>query len=192
MLRNISTLLLLAAFTFACNDEGPIGPEGPRGPQGEPGINGEEAYTFEWEATFQGPDYKVFLSFPDDFNMRISDVVLVYALWDVENVNGEDLEVWRQLPQTIVDANGILQYNFDFTISDVSVFLEADYSPSILGPEFTDDWLLRAVVVRAQFEENGRIASDYSDYNAVMERFGLKVAPVGDQYKNIARPSVEE
>ena len=191
MLRNIFILLLVAAFTFACGDEGPIGPEGPRGPQGEPGINGEEAYTFDWNATFEGPNYEVILPFPDNFDMRVDDVALVYALWDVQNVDGQDLEVWRQLPQTIVNDDGILQYNFDFTIGDVAVFMEADYPLSILGPDFTDDWLLRVVVVPSQSEDNGRIATDYSDLQAVAEKYGLKFNPVADQYKKIVRPTVE-
>lgn len=191
MSRNIFTLLILALFTFACDDEVP-GPQGPPGPKGDPGIDGEEAYTFEWEADFVDPEYRVLLSFPENFSMRESDVVLVYALWEVETVNGQDLEIWRQLPQSILTEEGLVQYNFDFTISDVEVFIEAEFSPSTLGPDFTDDWLLRAVVIPAQFEENGRFVTDYSDYRAVVERFGLTDAPpVADKYKNIVRPSVE-
>ena len=191
MLRNIFTLLILAAFALACSDEGPIGPEGPRGPQGEPGLDGEEAYTFEWIADFTDPDYLVFLPFPPDFTMLESDVVLVYALWDTDVVDGKELEVWRQLPQNILTDDGLLQYNFDFTTSYVAAFMEAEFDLSILGPDYTDDWVLRAVVIPAQFEETARMTTDYSDYRAVAEKFGLTVAPVADKYKNIVRPSAE-
>ena len=194
MLRNIFFLIVLATFTFACGDDGPIGPEGPRGPQGEPGLDGrdgEEAFSFDFNVTFTAPDYRAIYVFPDNFELREFDVVLVYALWEVQVVDGQDVLVWRQLPQTIVDNNGILQYNFDFTLDDVSVFMEGDYDLSVLGPEFTDDWLMQAVVVPTQSGQNGRFAADYSDFYDVVERFNLKVAPVPDRYKDMVRPPVE-
>ncbi|MDN5213607.1 hypothetical protein QQ020_16160 [Fulvivirgaceae bacterium BMA12] len=189
MLRNILTLLILSTFAFACTDEVPVpGPPGPEGLPGVDGKDGEEAYTFEWIVDFEDPDYSVLLPFPDDFTMLDSDVALVYALWDTETVDGEELEIWRQLPQNIFTDDGLLQYNFDFTVSDVSVFLDAEFPLSTLGPNFTDDWVLRVVVIPAQFENNGRLATDYSDYRAVAERFGLTVNPVPDKYKKIKRP----
>ena len=186
MLRNIFTLLILAAFSFACTDE--VAVPGPQGPPGEPGLNGEEAYTFEWIFDFESPDYAVLLPFPDDFTMLDSDKVLVYALWGTETVDGQEQDIWRLLPQNIFTDDGLLQYNFDFTISNVSVFMDAEFPLSILGPDFTDDWVMRVLVIPAQLQENGRLVGDYSDYKEVAERFGLTVNPVADKYKKIDRP----
>lgn len=190
MLRNIFTLLIISSFMFSC-DEGPQGPQGFDGPQGPQGEAGEEGFTFEYVVDFQDPDYSVLLSFPIEFTMLESDVAVVYALWGTEIVEGTELEIWRQLPQTVFTDNGLLQYNFDFTIADVSVFLESEFPLSTLGPDLTDDWVIRVVVLPAQFENNGRIATDFSDYYKVVEEFGLVNKPVDDKYKNIPRPSVK-
>lgn len=173
----------------ACNNEGPPGPEGPQGPQGPAGPQGptgQEAFTFEFEFDFTAPEYSVILPFPSDFNMLESDMALVYLLWGQENIGGEVLDIWRALPQTLFIEDGIVQYNFDFTRVDVSVFLEASFPRNQLGPEFTDDWIGRVVVIPAQF--SGRVSIDYSDYYAVAEHFGLPLNPVSLTRPPVARP----
>ena len=187
MLRNIFTLLIISGILISC--EGPIGPPGPTGQDGLDGLdglNGEEAYTFEFTADFISPDFSVLYEFPSSFTMLDSDVALVYALWGEE----DGLEIWRQLPQSIFTVDGLLQYNFDFTVVDVSVFMEADFDMDVLGANYTDDWLFRVVVIPAQFQ-NGRMANDFADYYEVVERFGLTANPVDVKYKNIVRPPVE-
>ncbi len=191
MLRNILTLFILSAFLFSCG-EGPQGLPGPQGPEGPQGEAGSEGFTFEWEVDFVAPDYNALLSFPSDFTMLESDVAIVYALWGTETVNGTDLEIWRQLPQTVFTDDGLLLYNYDFTVSDVSVFMESDFSLSVLGPNLTDDWIFRVVVIPAQFHDNARTTTDFSNYYEVVEKFGLVNKPVDAKYKNIERPEVKE
>ncbi|MDN5203675.1 hypothetical protein QQ008_19960 [Fulvivirgaceae bacterium BMA10] len=194
MRRIIYTIAILVFGMYSCEvgPEGPPGPVGPVGPIGPEGAKGEEGFTFEYIIDFEAPDYQVFLPFPDDFQVLDSDVVLVYLLWGQEEVNGEMLEIWRALPQTLITEDGLLQYNFDFTVSDVSLFLEADFPRSNLGPEMLNEWVARIVVVPAQFVETGRTASDYSDYKEVVKRFGLVDTPVDQKYLSIKRPAVKE
>lgn len=174
-LRFILPLLLLGACTF--EGTGPQGPVGPQGPEGPAGRDGEEAYVFEYsQVNFTSPDYRVFLEFPESFQMLESDMVLVYMLWGVEDFGNGPTDIWRQLPQSQINEFGWMQYNFDFTRYDVSVFIEADFNKDILGAAFTDDWVVRTVVIPGQF--GGRSNVDYSDYHAVVEAFGLKKLPI--------------
>jgi len=189
-MKPLSILCTLMVITlFSC--QGPTGPEGPRGdqgPQGNPGADGLEGFTFEYIVDFTAPDYASTLTFPETFQMLESDVALVYFLWG--NDNG--LDIWRQIPQTLLLNEGTLLYNFDFTMNDVLVFMEADFDMSILGADFTDDWIVRVVVVPAQFANNGRIAGvDLSDYYAVKEYFNLIDRPVDEYYQSIKRPEVK-
>ncbi len=194
MLRNIFTLFILSAFLFSCSEgpQGLPGPQGPQGPEGPQGEAGSEGFTFEWEVDFVAPDFNALLSFPSDFTMLESDVAIVYALWGTETVDGQELEIWRQLPQTVFTDDGLLLYNFDFTVSDVSVFMESDFPLTVLGPNLTDDWIFRVVVIPSQFNDNGRVSTDFSNYYEVVERFGLVHKPVDEKYKNIQRPAVKE
>lgn len=155
-------------------NQGPIGPQGPmgpQGPQGPQGAAGESGYVFEYEnVNFTSPDYEVFLTFPNDFEVLTSDVVLTYFLWDVQTIDGQEVDVWRQLPQVLFTEFGTLQYNFDFTIYDVRLFLDGNFSLDLLPASYTDQWIVRVVIVPGDFV-NGRV--DLSNYNDVKEMLGL-------------------
>jgi hypothetical protein len=160
----------------SCIDDnvGPAGPQGPEGPQGNDGPKGDSGFVFEYEeVNFTAPDFEVFLPFPNDFESLSSDVALVYLLWDVVDVDGVDTEVWRQIPQTILTDDGILQYNFDFTVGDVRLFMDADFDPGLLGAADTDDWVVRVVIVPGDFWNSaGRVSSELP-YNELKEILGL-------------------
>lgn len=186
MKSSLIILLILVITLLSCEGPvGPIGPQGNPGPQGDPGADGLEGFTFEYIVDFTSPEYAATLTFPESFQMLDSDVALVYFLWGTEN----EMDIWRQLPQTLILNEGLLQYNFDFTLGDVLVFMEADFDMSVLGAEYTDEWIARVVVVPAQFADNGRIAGvDFSDYHAVIEHFNLQDNPVDEKYRSIKRP----
>jgi hypothetical protein len=77
-----------------------------------------------------------------------SDVVLVYHLYGV--VNGED--VWRLMPQTYyMSDGGALDYNFDFTVNRVKIFLGADFNLNTLSSTWTQNQTFRIVIVPAGF-----------------------------------------
>jgi hypothetical protein len=170
------SLLFLGSCTFNGQDgaPGPQGPRGPQGPAGQDGKDGEEAYVFEYvDLTFSASnEYSLLLEFPEDFQMLESDKVLVYFLYSDPNADEPDL--WRALPQTEFTDFGTLIYNYDFTIFDVALFLDANFDLNLLGATYTDNWIARVVVVPGQFP-NGRTAEqvDLKDYDAVMEYYGL-------------------
>lgn len=171
--QQLLSLTILSIVLFSCSNasEGPAGPPGPEGPEGQPG---ESAYVFEYSnVDFVSPDYEVILPYPEDFEGISSDVALVYLLWDVTTDNeGNQLEVWRQLPQTIQTSFGDINYNFDFTTVDVRVFIVPEFDPINLEPIDTDDWVVRTVIIPGSYW-GGRTTIDYSDYNAVKEALGL-------------------
>ncbi len=151
-----------------------MGPQGPQGPDGPQGPAGESGYVFEYEdVDFTAPEYEVFLPFPNDFESLSSDVALVYLLWDVVKVDGVDTEVWRQVPQTLLTNQGTLQYNFDFSMVDVRLFMDADFSMDILGANDTDDWIVRVVIVPGNFWNSARTSSGDIPYNDLKEMLGL-------------------
>jgi len=182
MKRLIPFLVVFAVVLAAC--EGPVGPVGPQGAPGVPGQDGVniESFVFEYEdVDFVAPDYSVFLPYPD-FSALNSDVTLAYLLWDVVDIDGEAVDVWRALPQTILTEDGMIQYGYDFTRYDAQVFLSTDFDPSLLEPIDTDDWIVRIVVVPGKFfDANGKMENiDLSDYRAVIDAMGVAYKPVSN------------
>jgi len=170
LFTGISLAFVISFSSCYIQDNGPIGPIGPQGLQGAPGESG---FVFEWEnVNFTAPDYDVVLAYPNNFEPLNSDVALVYLLWDIQEIDGEDVEIWRALPQTLLTSDGLLQYNYDFTKYDVRLFLDAEFSLDLLTAIDTDEWVVRVVVVPGDFwSASGRI--DTSNYYEVAEALGL-------------------
>ena len=96
------------------------------------------------------------------------------------------MDIWRALPQTVFTNNGLIQYNYDFTRYDVSLFLNTDFDTDLLQPIDTDDWIVRVVVIPGQFvTAGGKMAAiDFNDYYAVMEAMGVENKSVAHEYNN--------
>lgn len=182
-MKNAFLLLAYLSITilFSCS-ETVVGPEGPRGlqgndgPQGIPGEGGSYVFEFESINFTAGNDYRVILPY-ENFDGLTSDVSLVYFLWGESEETGA--EIWRLLPQMVLfDDGGILNYNFDFTAGDASVFLQANFPLAELGAIDTDNWVARVVVIPGKFWESNRV--DMSDYYAVTEMMGVQ-NPIKDR-----------
>ena len=183
-MKKIYTLNLIAALAFIINGctgpEGPVGQQGPQGPKGDQGPAGESSYVFEFDnINFTAPDYDVLLTYPSSFEGFASDVTMVYLLWGTDQVNGETVDIWRPLPQSIFKSGGQLVYNFDFTKNDVRLFLTADFSLDGLTAIDTDDWVARVVVVPGNFWTSARLDPSIG-YNDLMELLKLNGISVVD------------
>ena len=160
---NLLILALFGMFVFqACE-----GPEGPQGIPGEPGVN-ILGTTYEVEMDFTSANnYGEFFDFTEP--LVDGDALLVYML--EESPLAEGTFGWRLLPQTFYFDEGILVYNFDYTLEDFSIFM--DDSPidfSQLDPYYTTDVVFRVVVVPSDLI-SARI--DYTDYEATMDLLNI-------------------
>ena len=169
--------LLVAVAMFA----GCRGEQGPPGPPGEDGLDGNLFLpsVFEITGDFSADnDYSLYYEFPNTIEVFESDIVLVYILWEeAENEDGETLDVWRLLPQTIILNEGILQYNYDHTFVDVQIFLDGNIDFGTLLPAEVNDQVFRIVVLPADFAAQNKLA-DIEDFNLMMKSLGLNPALV--------------
>lgn len=174
VMRKISIVLtaLLSIFILSC-----VGPAGPPGYDGRDGINGQDGVNIlgnviDIEGDFIPDDYSIFYEFPQTVEVFETDVVLVYILWEqTEDGNGEPVDIWRLLPQTRLLDQGILQYNYDYTFFDVSIFLESDFDLGTLPPGDTDAQVFRIAILPAEFAIGSKL--DRSNINAVMATLGV-------------------
>ncbi len=168
--------LMLSFSSCFIGDDGDVGPVGPRGDQGLQGEPGEEAFVFDYEGvSFTGPDYQVVLPYADDFVALDSDVTLVYFKWGEDEVDGEIVEVWRSLPQTIIDGERLIQYSFDWTIFDVKLLMSANFPLDELTAIDTDNWVVRLVVVPGKYWNGRREVPSYEDLKSL---YNLPERPV--------------
>lgn len=162
-------LFALAAISMAT-----VSCEGPEGPMGASGNDGLLAEVFEVNANFiNNPDeYLAYREFYD-LNPAIytSDNILVYELSEV--VNGSD--VWKLLPQIYTFNQGIMQYNYDFTAHDFSIFIDANFDRATLPSAFRNNKVFRIVIVPGEFSNRQR---QITDYNEVVEKYNIKESDI--------------
>ncbi len=169
-MKTLAGILLFIAVLAFTSCEGPAGP---------PGEDGDSfiGSVFEIEGDFNdGNDYSILYDFPSNFEIYDTDVVLVYILWELSN--GTD--VWRLMPQTVAlktiypdyPETDVLEYNFDYTLNDVRIFLEGTMDMTTLLPDETDNQVFRIVVLPADFAAKKSI--DIYDYNSIIKVSGIK------------------
>ncbi len=165
-MKKITTILLILAAVIITSCEGPMGPPGLPGQDGDALIG----TIFEIEGDFTPQDeYRLYFDFPNDFVIYDTDIVLVYILWEVV----EGMDVWRLMPQTVVLNEGIIQYNFDYTVNDVQVFLEFTIPEDDLHEDETDNQVFRIAVLPADFMANKSF--DENDFNSILKSPELKL-----------------
>ena len=114
-----------------------------------------------------GNGYSALLDFPH--TIYSSDMVLVYRLFDV--INGAD--VWRSLPQTVYLNQGELDYNFDFTRSDINIFLDSNFDLNTLSSSWAQNQVFRIVIIPGYLTNKNSKTIDFNNYNAVVKAFNI-------------------
>lgn len=168
-MKTFATLLIiLLAISFnACK-----GPRGLPGLDGKPGVDGESflGTVFEIEDDFTlTNEYNLRYEFPSSFKVYDTDIVLVYMLWETIHYNDNTYDdVWRLMPQTRIfntqEGTLLLQYNFDYTLYDVQIFLDGDVDFRTLSPGDLENQIFRIVVLPADFAAQANV----NNYNSVI------------------------
>ncbi len=166
------TLILGVLLTFLLTSC--TGSDGRNGLDGFDGKDGENGKVIDIKGDFTTQnDYSIFYEFPQSIEVFETDVVLVYILFDqTEDGNGEIVDIWRLLPQTLILPQGLLQYNYDHTFLNVNIFLDADFDLGTLLAGDTDQQVFRIAVIPAS--STGKSAVDKSNIDAVMRSLGIE------------------
>ncbi|MBU4537425.1 MAG: hypothetical protein L6264_12925 [Weeksellaceae bacterium] len=100
-----------------------------------------------------------------------TDVVLVYRQSGTDNGN----PIWQQIPRTLFLNEGELDYDFDFTKSDVLIKAGGTINFATQTPAFVNSYLnnqrFRIVLVPASQGKNANL--DYSDYQSVIRYYNI-------------------
>lgn len=165
-MKKILTLFAVVGLIVFSSCEGPEGPVGPVGPPGESEVFELKNVNFAF-STQAG--YNIY----QNLNPLIlpSDVILIYRLAGTVNPT---TPIWQQIPKTLYNSKGELDYDFDFSKQDFTIYADGNYDLS-LTPEFLNNQTFRIVIVPGYFSGTGKSVNkaDYSDYNAVIKKYNI-------------------
>jgi hypothetical protein len=160
------------------------GPTGPPGPPGFDGIDGQDGVNilgqvYDIVGDFTPPNYSIFSEFAIDapsVEVFETDVVLVYILTGQVSDPSGPIDVWELLPQTRFFNQGILIYNYDYTFTDVNIFLESNFDLGTLPPDFTDNQIFRIAILPA--DGAGKTGLDTSNMQEVLDYLGVEESEI--------------
>jgi hypothetical protein len=105
-----------------------------------------------------------------EFNPQIyaSDVVLIYRMSDLIN---SSTPVWQLIPRTVYLNEGELDYDFDFSKQDFTIYAGGTFNLE-LTPGYIYNQTFRIVIVPGYFSKTVNNV-DVKDYKAVIEYYNI-------------------
>ena len=105
------------------------------------------------------------------FNPQIfaSDVVLIYRLSGTINSN---TPIWQSIPRTLFLPQGELDYDFDFSREDFTIYAGGTYNLANT-PNFIQNQTFRIVIIPGFFSNRNSNNLNLTDYNAVIAAYGI-------------------
>lgn len=149
-------------FFFSC--------EGDQGPPGPPGLDGGLIVGQMFERTVDFTlenEFSYWVDFPNTVEVLPTDIVMIY----IEDVVQDGARVWKPLPHSIYfDDGAILEYSFDYTALDYSIFLNGNVDLNSLDNSFTVNKRFRIAILPADDVENINL----NNMESLMEAVRLK------------------
>lgn len=80
--------------------------------------------------------------------------------------------IWQQIPRTLYLPQGELDYDFDFSKEDFTIYAGGTYDLATT-PSYITNETFRIVIVPGYFSNKMAHKVDLSDYNAVVKAFNI-------------------
>jgi hypothetical protein len=144
---------------------------GPQGPQGNPGQDGLLAEVFELKNVNFGYNATDGYTIYQTLNPNIygSDNILIYRMTGTIN---STTPIWQSIPRTLFLQQGELDYDFDFSKQDFTIYAGGTYNLA-LTPAYINNQTFRIVIVPGAFSGKSTKSVDFSDYNAVIKYYNI-------------------
>ena len=106
--------------------------------------------------------------------ISLSDIVLIYRL---SGTIDPSTPIWQSIPRTLYLEQGELDYDFDFSKEDFTIYAGGTYDLS-LTPIYLSNQTFRIVIVPGFFSNKTNSTVDLSDYNAVVKAYNIKESKI--------------
>lgn len=153
MKKIITILAVIGMFSLS----GCTGPEGPPGVPGEDGLIAEVFELKNINFIYNANDgYVIYQKLtPVIYD---SDVILIYRLSGTINSN---TPIWQLIPRTLFLTQGELDYDFDFSKEDFTIYAAGTYNLATT-PQYINNQTFRIVIVPGSFSTTVN-TSNYAD-----------------------------
>jgi hypothetical protein len=121
--------------------------------------------------------YLIRQDFPSNIEVLQQDVVLMYRLSGTVDSN---TPIWQQIPRTLFLPEGELDYDFDFTKFDFSIYAGGTYDLA-LTPTYINNETFRIVIIPTVFANKvaaGTKTVDYSNYEEVIKALKIDATAI--------------
>jgi len=172
-MKKLITLLGIIGLVIFTSCEGPEGPPGLDGQDGQDGLISE---VYDLKNVNFGKinvnEYSIYKTLnPLLFD---GDVILVYRLAGTIDAS---TPIWEQIPRTFYLSQGNLNYDFDFSKEDFTIYASGNYDLS-LTPSYINNQTFRIVIVPGNdpivmTAKSSQKKVDFSDYNAVIKAYNI-------------------
>ena len=102
-------------------------------------------------------------------NIFASDNILIYRL---AGTIVPTTPIWQLIPRTLFLPEGQLNYDFDFSKEDFTIYAGGNYNIS-LTPMYLNNQTFRIVIIPGFFNNRLSKPEDFSDYDAVLKRYNI-------------------
>lgn len=163
-MKRIFLLLAIVTATFLSSCEGP------HGVPGQDGTN-VEAEVFELLNVNFNNDPQIGYNIYQSLNPQIydSDVIMIYRL---SGTIDPQTPIWQPIPRTLYLNQGELDYDFDFSKEDFTIYAGGNYNIATT-PNYITNQTFRIVIIPGYFSNKGTAAVDLNDYNAVIKAYHI-------------------
>ena len=104
-----------------------------------------------------------------------SDVILIYRLSGTIDNN---TPIWQPIPRTIYLNQGELDYDFDFSKEDFTIYAGGTYNLT-LTPSYLSNQTFRIVIVPGAFSNKSASSASLSmDYESVIKRYNINESAI--------------
>jgi hypothetical protein len=164
-MKKIITLLAVVGMFSLQGCTVSDGIPGPQGPQGEDGLIAEVFELKNVSFTYNANDgYTIYQKLTP--NIYASDVILIYRLSGSINSN---TPIWQLIPRTLFLSQGELDYDFDFSKEDFTIYAGGNYNLA-LTPQYLNNQTFRIVIVPGSFS----VSLNKYNYLEVMSALNIK------------------
>ncbi len=131
-------------------------------------IEAEPNILFERQLSFTSAnDYSVIVDFPQDFEIRDTDLVIAYRRNGVDESNN-NAGIWDALPRTYFGPLGDVTYSFNYSVGGIQVLLDAEdgLDREALGDDFRINQDFQFAILPSELRSGKILNQDFS-FNSI-------------------------
>ena len=167
-MKKITSIIAILFFIFftSCTVNDNV-----QGPKGENGKDGLLSEVFELKNVNFGYNanagYTIFRNLSP--NIFAADNILIYRLSGTINSN---TPIWQLIPRTLYLSQGELDYDYDFSKQDFTIYARGNYNLS-LTPSYLNNQTFRIVILPGFFSNKNSNTINFENYDDVLNYFKI-------------------